>query len=169
MLNPRLKNKKGNSSIEYAFLIAVVIGALIGMQAYLKRPVCQRWRLAGDAFGFGRQYGMVEAPNPPEPPEPINLVQVGILNYDRSPIVGLPVGGISMVSLTAGQVEMYYTPLLELDWNDPLELTSPEFMFLFGRSLTIRTTPPIGTYWIYWREEQAPNILIERTLRIVSG
>ena len=56
MLNLKLKGKKGNSSIEYAFLIALVIGALIGMQAYFKGSVCQRWRLAGDAFGSGRQY-----------------------------------------------------------------------------------------------------------------
>lgn len=56
MLILKFKNRKGNSSIEYAFLITLVIGALIGMQAYLKGPVCQRWRLAGDAFGFGRQY-----------------------------------------------------------------------------------------------------------------
>lgn len=56
MLNLKLKGKRGNSSIEYAFLIALVIGALIGMQAYLKGSVSQRWRLAGDAFGSGRQY-----------------------------------------------------------------------------------------------------------------
>ncbi len=55
-MNLKRKGKKGNSSIEYAFLIALVIGALIGMQAYLKGSVSQRWRLAGDAFGFGRQY-----------------------------------------------------------------------------------------------------------------
>lgn len=69
MLNLELKGKKGNSSIEYAFLITLVIGALIGMQAYLKGPVCQRWRLAGDAFGFGRQYAAGTAvPIPEDPP-----------------------------------------------------------------------------------------------------
>ncbi len=64
MLILKFKNRKGNSSIEYAFLIALVIGALLGMQAYLKRPICQRWRLAGDAFGFGRQYGGPTIQNP---------------------------------------------------------------------------------------------------------
>ena len=77
MLILKFKNRKGNSSIEYAFLIALVIGALIGMQSYLKRPIYQRWRLAGDAFGFGRQYAAVaQGPAPvaklePEPaPDP---------------------------------------------------------------------------------------------------
>ena len=69
MLNLKLKGKKGNSSIEYAFLVALVIGALIGMQAYLKGSVCQRWRQAGDTFGFGRQYATdMAVSNPEEPP-----------------------------------------------------------------------------------------------------
>ncbi len=66
MLNLTLKGKKGNSSIEYAFLITLLIGALIGMQAYLKGSVCQRWRQAGDTFGFGRQYAAnMTAPKDP--------------------------------------------------------------------------------------------------------
>lgn len=82
MLILKFKNRKGNSSIEYAFLITLVISALIGMQAYLKGPVCQRWRLAGDAFGHGRQY----AATAPEPP-PIPIVQDPI--YDNFKISGI--------------------------------------------------------------------------------
>lgn len=44
------------SMIEYALVIAVVIAALLGIQVYVKRAVCGRWREAADIFGFGRQY-----------------------------------------------------------------------------------------------------------------
>ena len=77
MLILKFKNRKGNSSIEYAFLIALVIGALLGMQAYLKRPICQRWRLAGDAFGFGRQYVAGTTPTPRPTPAPPVVVDPG--------------------------------------------------------------------------------------------
>ncbi|MFH1396920.1 MAG: hypothetical protein ABIH27_00020 [Candidatus Omnitrophota bacterium] len=49
-------NKRGFLSLEQAFLIAVVIAALIGMSVYLKRGLSGRYRGAGDTFGHGRQY-----------------------------------------------------------------------------------------------------------------
>jgi len=51
---------KGISFIEYTMLIAIVVAALVGIQIYLKRAICGRWRQAADTFGFGRQYN---APN----------------------------------------------------------------------------------------------------------
>lgn len=48
--------RKGSLAIEYAVLVAVVIAALIGMQAFIKRALCGRWRSTADAFGYGRQY-----------------------------------------------------------------------------------------------------------------
>ena len=50
------RTKKGSLAIEYAVLIAIVVAALIGMQVYIKRAVCGRWRGAADVFGYGRQY-----------------------------------------------------------------------------------------------------------------
>lgn len=44
------------SMIEYALVIVVVIAALLGIQIYVKRAICGRWRQAGDTFGYGRQY-----------------------------------------------------------------------------------------------------------------
>ena len=146
MLNLKLKNKKGNSSIEYAFLIAVVIGALIGMQAYLKRPVCQRWRLAGDAFGFGRQYAMVEPP--PPPPDPpvtgIHLTRVFIFKMGTNEEILRDVN----ISLTPQQVESYYTSLVT---NNRLTLTVMEFGFLFHVGVEE------GQYDIYWMDGTKPH------------
>ena len=105
MLILKFKNRKGNSSIEYAFLIALVIGALIGMQAYLKRPICQRWRLAGDAFGFGRQYAGLTIQNP-EPYYPSEF-SASIKERTNSFVdieLGMPIGGnvyIDIYCLTA--------------------------------------------------------------------
>lgn len=53
-----LKNKalKAFSTIEYSLLIAIIVAALVGMQVYLRRAVCERYRQTGDTFGFGRQF-----------------------------------------------------------------------------------------------------------------
>ena len=50
------KKTKGSLTIEYAILIAIVVAALIGMQDYVRRAICGRWRAAADTFGHGRQY-----------------------------------------------------------------------------------------------------------------
>ena len=42
--------------VEYCVLITVVVAALIGMQVYLKRAICGRWKSNADTFGFGRQF-----------------------------------------------------------------------------------------------------------------
>jgi len=44
------------SIVEYSILIAIVVAALMGMQIYLKRAICGKWKAAGDVFGYGRQY-----------------------------------------------------------------------------------------------------------------
>ena len=46
--------KNGQSSVEFATMIIVVIGALIAMQFYFKRGVQGRWRTSAD--GVGEQY-----------------------------------------------------------------------------------------------------------------
>ena len=50
------KRQKGALTIEYAVLVAIVVAALIGMQVYMRRAICGRWREAADTFGHGRQY-----------------------------------------------------------------------------------------------------------------
>lgn len=51
---------KGISFIEYTMVMVIVVAALVGIQIYLKRAICGRWRQTADSFGFGRQYN---APN----------------------------------------------------------------------------------------------------------
>ena len=47
---------KGSMALEYSVMIAIIVAALIGMQVYIKRAICSRWKDSGDIFGFGRQY-----------------------------------------------------------------------------------------------------------------
>lgn len=51
-----LKMAKGTMALEYSVVIAIVIAALLGIQIYVKRAICARWKESGDVFGFGRQY-----------------------------------------------------------------------------------------------------------------
>lgn len=46
----------GQSTIEYAVLIAVVVAAIVSMSVFTRRALTGRWRAAGDTFGYGRQY-----------------------------------------------------------------------------------------------------------------
>ncbi len=46
-----LRNKKAQSTLEYAILIIVVLGALLSMQMYIKRGVQGRYRQATDDIG----------------------------------------------------------------------------------------------------------------------
>ena len=52
-----LRKKKGQSSVEYAILIIVVIGALLSIQVYVKRGIQGRLKSAtddiGDQFSLG--------------------------------------------------------------------------------------------------------------------
>jgi len=60
----RYKLSKAVSVIEYSFLIAIVVAALLGIQIYLKRAVSARWRQTADMFGFGRQYQLENSEKP---------------------------------------------------------------------------------------------------------
>ena len=50
------KKNKGFMAIEYAFLIMIIVVALIGTAIYFKRAISGRMREAGDSFGNGRQF-----------------------------------------------------------------------------------------------------------------
>ena len=57
----RLRTKTGQSTLEYAILIAVIVGGLIGMQAYVKRGVQGRLRNSADDIGDQYSPGQVES------------------------------------------------------------------------------------------------------------
>lgn len=44
-------NKKGQSTLEYALIIAVVVAALVAMQVYIKRGMQGKLRSAADDIG----------------------------------------------------------------------------------------------------------------------
>ena len=46
-----LNNKRGQSTLEYAVLIVVIIGALLTIQVYIKRGVQGRLKSAADDIG----------------------------------------------------------------------------------------------------------------------
>ena len=52
----RKSNKGGQSTIEYAVLIGLVVLALVGMCSYVKRALQGRWMQAADSFGHGALY-----------------------------------------------------------------------------------------------------------------
>lgn len=45
------KNKIGQTSVEYAVLLILVIGAFIGIQNYMKRGIQGRWKVHVDEMG----------------------------------------------------------------------------------------------------------------------
>lgn len=45
------RHSRGQSTLEYAILVTIVIGALIAMQIYVKRGFQGRWKSTVDDFG----------------------------------------------------------------------------------------------------------------------
>ena len=50
------KRKTGVSALEYTLLISVILFTILSFQKYLVRGFAGRWKVAGDTFGFGKQY-----------------------------------------------------------------------------------------------------------------
>ena len=53
-----LRKKKGQSTLEYALIIAVVVAALLVVQIYMRRSVRGRLRASSDQIGD--QYGVAQ-------------------------------------------------------------------------------------------------------------
>jgi len=53
-------NRKAQSITEYAILLSIVIGAVAGMQVYLKRAINARLKSASDAYTDSREVFTVE-------------------------------------------------------------------------------------------------------------
>ncbi|MBI4322873.1 MAG: hypothetical protein HY596_01210 [Candidatus Omnitrophica bacterium] len=51
-----MTQRGGQTAVEYAVLIVVVVAALLAMAVYAKRALTGKWREVGDTFGYGRQY-----------------------------------------------------------------------------------------------------------------
>lgn len=52
----RRRDKRGQSFIEYAVLIGIVVGALIAMRIYMARSMQEKIRQTANVFGSGEQY-----------------------------------------------------------------------------------------------------------------
>lgn len=50
------RDRKGQSFIEYAILVVLVVGALLAMRTYMVRSVQEKYRQSADVFGEGGQY-----------------------------------------------------------------------------------------------------------------
>ena len=52
----RFRRNRGASIMEYMALLMLLMGALYIFQFYIVRGLSGRWKKAGDAFAYGRQY-----------------------------------------------------------------------------------------------------------------
>lgn len=60
-LNNRKNRKRGQSALEYSILLIVIIGALLSIQAYIKRSVAGRLKEASDDIGKQFSVGQTNA------------------------------------------------------------------------------------------------------------
>ena len=51
-----LRRYRGQATLMYAALIAMVAAALISMSPYVKRALQEKYRQAADTYGYGDQY-----------------------------------------------------------------------------------------------------------------
>lgn len=57
MLKTHLAKKKAFSVLEYAVLIAILAGVLVGLSVLIQRSLSGQWRQGiDDSIGHGRQY-----------------------------------------------------------------------------------------------------------------
>ena len=56
-------NKRAQSTAEYAIVIALVIGAVVAMQVYVRRGLQARMKGAVDTYLIGKTSGVIDATN----------------------------------------------------------------------------------------------------------
>lgn len=54
------RSGKGQSTLEYVMIVAILIAALLGIQRFLKASMMGRWKTIVDVYGFGRQFDTVK-------------------------------------------------------------------------------------------------------------
>lgn len=48
--------RKGQFSLEYAFVIVACVGAIVAMTVFITRAISGKWRESVDTIGFNQQY-----------------------------------------------------------------------------------------------------------------
>lgn len=48
--------RKAISTVEYTFLILIVLGVLFAMWPYIKGAMTGKWKSSGESFGYGRRF-----------------------------------------------------------------------------------------------------------------
>lgn len=51
-----MSSRRGQSTLEWVLLMAIMLAALLGAQRFLKASLMGQWRQTADTFGHGRQY-----------------------------------------------------------------------------------------------------------------
>ena len=46
-----MRNRKGQSILEYTVILVIILGVMIAMKDYIKRGIQGRWKSATDSFG----------------------------------------------------------------------------------------------------------------------
>lgn len=52
----KTKKKKAQSTLEYIFLLILIMASFFIFQKYIFRGLAGRWKTAGDSFSHGRRY-----------------------------------------------------------------------------------------------------------------
>ncbi|MFC1510580.1 hypothetical protein ACFL49_02860 [Candidatus Omnitrophota bacterium] len=50
------RSKRGQTILDYTILVTLVLLGLMLFRGYMQRGISGRWKAAGDAIGYGRQY-----------------------------------------------------------------------------------------------------------------
>lgn len=111
-----LKRKKGQSTLEYAMVIAVIVAALVAMQIYMKRSVQGKLRSATDDIGqqysVGNMTGTVttQAGTVVSTEKSGGALGRGVSKYEITSATGTTKGGAESVSadIVTDETQLFY-------------------------------------------------------------
>ena len=97
-----MRNRKGQTILEYTVIVIIILGVMIAMKDYIKRGIQGRWKSATD--DFGEQYD----------PQSVNsnIVYATQVNSD------------SIVTVTNGGYSGNSSALEQGQWTNRLDLTN---------------------------------------------